>query len=178
MKRYIKTSTITDTIYIDIVVEVEPEVISVAADKHIRRSVNKNIPKKFSKMEYDDFMGRVIAIIEDEYGFKLVKPDTSDEDSLSYYYTFIKQDDSDITIKLVLGCRVSEHDENLTPEAIKRRKNFEKNKAKKLKSIGDTKVKYDFISVNVNDKRFKTYRDAAENVRDLMDNHVVFIEIK
>lgn len=177
MLRYIKTNTIINTITISILVVVE-EFTSIAADRNIRRSVNKNIPKNFSKMEYDDFIGRVIAIIEDEYGFRLVKPDTSDANSLSYYYTFIKQDDSDNTIKLVLGCRVSEHDENSSPEAIKRRKGFEKNKALKLRSVGDSKVKYDFISVNVDDKRFSNYKEAAEHVRYLMDNQVVFVDIK
>ena len=179
MKKYIKTSTIDETtITIDIVVVVEEALVSVAAGKNIKRNVHKSVPKRFSMMEYQDFIGRVIAILESEYGFRLAKSDTSTAKSLSYYYTFIKQDEADRTVKLVLGCRVSDHDDDETPEGIKRRVGFERNKAISFKSISDSKLKYDFISVNVNDKRFHNYREAAENVRDLLDNHVVFIEVK
>lgn len=178
MKRYVKTNTTNDIININIVVEVEEYCGSIAATKNVKRGINKKIPKNFSKSEYDDFIARVIAIIEDEYGFVLKISGTSDETSLSYYYTFTKQDSTDTTIKLVLGCRVSDHDDNLTPEGIARRKNFERRKAIGLKSIGDNKIKYDFISVSVNDKRFRNYKEAAEHVRELLDNRVVFVEVK
>ena len=167
MKRYIRTAITDDTIYIDITVNIYPILSDIAASKSIKRSVHKNTPKEFSLTRYLDFITRMISVIKYEYGFTTQHSDTSSEDSLSYYYRFTKQDTDDKTIKLVLSCRVSNHDES--PEAINRRSGHEYHEAAKLKTENDSAVKYAFYSINVEDKVFKSYADTLVYARELID---------
>ena len=169
VKRYIKSSEDVLTYNIDIVVNIRPDMENNIAAGRIKPNIKKIIPKGFSISDYNDFMVLVIGVITDEFGFRYKTGDTSDEKSMSYYYTFFKQADNDKTIKLVLHCRVSDHDWSESPDAIARRKGHYRHMTEPLRTADDKTVKWTAFSINVNDKRYKNYGEALNGLRETME---------